>query len=72
MAKMRGFGRKCSKSEALKAMADEWARDHPVSKMAWVTHEGVKVTEVRGELVKGPDGVWRLENQTQIDARYEV
>ena len=58
-------GRNCGKSKVLKEMADDWARNHPGSKMAWVTADGVKVTEVRGELVKGPDGTWRLANQTQ-------
>jgi hypothetical protein len=65
MAKMRLFGRNCSKTETLKAMADEWARDHPGGRMAWVTPEGTKVTEVRGELTQGSDGIWRLENQRQ-------
>jgi len=57
--------RKQGKSAALKTLADAWARNHPGGRMAWVTLEGIKVTEVRGELVKGPDGVFRLENQEQ-------
>jgi hypothetical protein len=57
--------RRMGKSQMLKEMTDDWARDHPGGRMAFVTHEGVKVTEGRGELVKGPDGIWRLKNQTQ-------
>jgi hypothetical protein len=65
MAEIKISGRNFGKSAALKILADDWARDHPGSKMAWVTPEGVKVTEVRGELVQGPDGIWRLQNQRQ-------
>ncbi len=54
------------KTAAMKILADNWARDHPGGKMAWVTSGKIVVTEVRGELVKDDqDGVFRLKDQEQ-------
>jgi hypothetical protein len=65
MARIKMSGRNLGKSAALKYLADDWARDHPGGKIAWVTNGEVRITEVRGELVQDADGVWRLKNQTQ-------